>query len=304
MAALAPHRLIIDPRLLQALKGIELRSRFLVQGMYNNRHRTRHLGSSVEFVDHRDYRRGDEIRTIDWRLFARTDRLFVKRYEMEANMKVNFVLDTSDSMRVPPPDGLPSQLELACSIAGAVASMVIGKQDSAGLYCLGDDLHERIPPRQGQAHLALLYHHLERPRGSGGGRFGSLLEHATEYFGRRAMVVVLSDALDDLDELFAALKGLCVRENDVIFFQILDRDELEFPYDRMTEFRNPESSGKVVCDPILLRERYLERLAAHLQRIDDFCKRWRIDLVRLSNTDDLIKLLASHFLKRMMVKGA
>ena len=304
MAALAPHELTIDPRLLQRLKGVELRSRYLVKGMYHSRHRTKHLGSSVEFVDHRDYRRGDEIRTIDWRLFARTDRLFVKRFEMESNMRVQILLDTSSSMRVPPEDGLPSKLELACAIAGAAATMVVYQQDSAGLMCLGDRIEEHIPAKQGEAHLSLIYHHLERPKGQGGGRFGELVGQATPHLDKRGMVVVLTDAVDDLNPLFDALKGLCVREHDVIFFQILDRDELEFPYERMTEFRNPETDAKTVCDPVAVRTLYLERLQAHLDKIDDFCKKWRIDFLRLTNADDLIKMLTTHFLKRLLVKGA
>src|SRR5436305_6972513 len=143
----ATGMLEIDPQLLQRLRGIELRSRFLVRGLYSSRHRTADRGASTEFIEHREYRRGDELRTIDWRVLARTDRLYVKVHEMEANMRVHLVLDTSASMRVPPPSGLPSKLELAASIAGAVAVMAEGQQDSVGLLCLGDGVEEAIPAR-------------------------------------------------------------------------------------------------------------------------------------------------------------
>jgi len=291
----------IDPHLLQSLRGIELKSRMLVRGMYQNRHRTRDFGSSTEFVDHRDYRPGDEIRAIDWRLFARTDRLFVKRHEMESDMKVYFLLDTSDSMRVPPPPGLPSKLELASVIVGSVATMVEMQQDAPGLYCLGDRVEERLPPKQGFNHLSQIYQHLERPRGEGGGSFGALVAEATRWMAPRAMAFVVTDAMDDWDELFNSLKGLCVRGLDVTLFQVMDRDELEFPYERMTEFRHPESRARVVGDPITLREGYLERLRRYLLRIEDDCKKWRIDYVRLHNAQDLILLLRSHFLRRLLM---
>src|ERR1700690_1510621 len=113
--------LAVDPRLLQRLKSIELQSRFLVRGLYSSRHRTADHGSSTEFIEHREYRWGDELRTIDWRVLARTNRLYVKVHEMEANMRVHVVLDTSASMRVPPSAGLPGKLQLASVIAGAVA---------------------------------------------------------------------------------------------------------------------------------------------------------------------------------------
>src|SRR5262245_3088100 len=96
----------IDPMLLQRLKGIELRSRFLVRGLYSSRHRTADQGASTEFIEHREYRRGDELRRIDWRVMGRTDRLFMKVHEMEALMRVFLIVDTSESMRVPPPAGL------------------------------------------------------------------------------------------------------------------------------------------------------------------------------------------------------
>jgi len=293
----------IDPRLLESLTSIELKSRMLVRGLYNNRHRTSDFGSSNEFVEHRDYRRGDEVRTIDWRLFARTERLYVKRYEMESNMRVHFVLDTSDSMRVPPPAGLPSKLELAATIVGAVATMVITQQDAAGLYCLGDGIEERLPPKQGLNQLSEIYQHLSRPRGQKGGDFGGLLKQLTEWLGRRGVVFAVTDGLDDLERFFDALTGLCVRGHDVTLFQIFDRDELTFPYDKMTQFVHPESRQRVVCDPMMLRASYLDRLQRHVATIEDWCKKWRIDYLRLHNGEDLVKLLTSHFLKRLFSRA-
>src|SRR5215831_17686198 len=133
-------RLQIDPAVLQRLKGIELQSRFLVRGLYNSRHRTADHGTSTEFIEHREYRKGDELRSVDWRVLARTDRLYVKVHEMESNMRVHLVLDTSASMRVPAPQGLPTKLELACTIAGGVAMMVESQQDSVGMVCLADKI--------------------------------------------------------------------------------------------------------------------------------------------------------------------
>src|SRR5438477_8202577 len=118
MPLTATTPLHIDPAVLQRLKGIELQSRFLVRGLYSSRHRTADHGSSTEFIEHREYRKGDELRRIDWRVMARTDRLFVKVHEMESNLRLHLVVDTSASMRVPPPAGLPGKLDLACVITG------------------------------------------------------------------------------------------------------------------------------------------------------------------------------------------
>jgi uncharacterized protein (DUF58 family) len=294
------NSLTLDPRLLEQIKGLELKSRFLVRGLFENRHRTRDFGASNEFVEHKDYQPGDDIRRIDWRAFARTRRLYVKRFEMEANMKVHFLLDTSDSMRVPAEGHRPTKLDLAATIAGAVATMAVSQQDSAGLFCIGDRIEEAIPARQGLRHLALLYQHLGAPRGKGGGNFGQVAWEAMQRIGRRGVTFVLTDALDPLEPIFETLKGLMVREQDVTLIQVLDETELTFPFDKMTEFRHPESKRRIMGDPLALRARYLERLGAHQTRISEFCRQHGVDYLRVHNGDDLISLLSSHFVQRLL----
>jgi len=294
------ERLSIDPRLLQRMKGIEIKSRFLAKGLYNNRHRSTDFGSSNEFIEYRDYQPGDALSTIDWRVYARTDRLYVKRFEMEANMEVHFLLDTSGSMRVQAERGLPGKLELAATIVGAVATMVIAQQDSAGLYCIADGVAVHIPPSQGLRHLSLLFQHLSDPPGSGGGDFGKLAQRPMQEIGRKGVAFVVSDAIDPPEELFETLKGLMVREQDVTLFQILDKAELEFPFDKMTEFRNPETDQRIMGDPLRLKQQYLKRMNSHLQDIEQFCNRTGVDYVRIHNGDDLVNLLASHFIQRLV----
>lgn len=298
------QRLRIDPALLQRLKGIELKSRYLVRGLYNSRHRTSDFGSSTEFIEHREYRWGDELRSIDWRVLARTDRYFVKVHEMEANMRVNLVVDTSASMRVPPPPGLPSKLELACVIAGAVAAMAQGQQDSVGLLCVGDKIDRIIPPRQGPAHLAQIFQLLAKPPGGGGGGFGELMLKSAERFGTRGMVFLITDALDDTDALGAALRNLRARQQDVTLVQLFDRNELEFPFDQMTEFRHPETGERIIGDPAALKAAYLARLAAFRQRVADACQKAQTEFLVLHNADDLTALLSLHFIRRLLEGGA
>ncbi|MFT5129686.1 MAG: hypothetical protein ACI8W8_003313 [Rhodothermales bacterium] len=295
--------LAIDPNLLNRLKGMELKSRFLVRGLYSNRHRTADFGHSTEFIQHREYRRGDEIRQIDWRVYARTGRFYVKQHEMESDMRVTFLLDTSDSMRVAPDEGLPSKLELAATIAGAIAIMAQVQQDSVGLVCLADEIAEFVPARQGEQHLALLYDHLSNPPGGGGGHFGRLVNDAGARLGNRGMVFILSDCWDSPEELYDAMKILRVREQDVSLIQVVDKNEMAFPFDRMTEFRHPESGDRIIGDPTVLRAKYLERMHAHLATLESYCKKLQVDYLRLSNADDLIDLLSVHFIKRGLEAG-
>jgi uncharacterized protein (DUF58 family) len=206
-------------------------------------------------------------------------------------------------MRVPPPPGLPSKLDLACVVAGAIALMVETQQDSIGLVCLGDQVEEAIPAKQGQTQLALLFQHLSKPPGKGGGRFGDLVRDVTGRLNKRGIVFLFSDALDDPEALLSAMKNLRVREQDVTLVHLLDRNEIDFPFDRMTEFRHPETGKKIVGDPAALRAGYLSRLQAHLQKIESYCKKAQADYLRLDNSDDLSKLLMLHFIRRLTRGG-
>jgi uncharacterized protein (DUF58 family) len=303
MAITATRALSIDPAILQRLKAVELRSRYLVRGLYSSRHRTADHGTSTEFIEHREYRKGDEIRRIDWRVLARTDRLFVKVHEMESNFRLWLVVDSSASMRVPPPSGLPSKLDLACTIAGAVATLAEGQQDATGLVCIGDRVDEFIPAKQGQGHLALLFQHLGGPRGQGGGRFGQLVKETAPRLGSRGLVFLLTDALDDPEALLAALKDLRVRGQDVTLVHIQDRQEIDFPFDQMTEFRHPETGRRLVGDPAVLRANYLRRYQAHIDKIEAYCQKAHAEYLRLDNGADLGQLLALHFIRRLLRGG-
>jgi uncharacterized protein (DUF58 family) len=206
-------------------------------------------------------------------------------------------------MRVPAEGHRPTKLDLAATIAGAVATMAVSQQDSAGLFCIGDRIEEAIPARQGLRHLALLYQHLGAPRGKGGGNFGQVAWEVMQRIGRRGVTFVLTDALDPLEPIFETLKGLMVREQDVTLIQVLDETELTFPFDKMTEFRHPESKRRIMGDPLALRARYLERLGAHQTRISEFCRQHGVDYLRVHNGDDLIAMLSSHFVRRLL-RGA
>jgi len=303
MPSAASRALTIDPAILQRLTGIELRSRFLVRGLFSSRHRTSDFGSSMEFIEHREYRWGDELRTIDWRVFGRSDRFYVKVHEMEADMRVQLVVDTSESMRVRPAPGLPGKLDLACVIAGAVATMAVEQQDSVGLFMIGDRIDTHLPARQGEMHLSQIFGRLSAPRGRGGGAFGRSLLEAGARAGTRGMMFVMTDALDDAGELSAALRILRQRTQDVTLIRIFDRRELDFPFDRMTEFRDPENDRRVYADPQGVRQNYLLALRAHRDRVADICRRAEADLLELDNTSDLARLLSSHMIRRLTMRG-
>src|SRR5262249_12453517 len=142
-----------------------------------------------------------------------------------------------------------------------------------------------------------------RPPGQGGGRFGDLVRDVTGRLGKRGIVFLLTDALDDPEVLLTAMKNLRVRGQDVTLVHLPDRNDLESPFDRMTEFRHPETGERIIGDPAVLRANYLARLHAHLQKVENYAQRAQADYLRLDNGADLSKLLLLHFIRRLMRGG-
>jgi len=259
----------LDPSILRSLANIELRARLLVEGMYASRHRSPFYGFSVEFVDHREYSPGDEPRTIDWKMLARTERYFVKRFEMESNMNVVCLLDTSRSMGYRSADrGRLTKLEYASYMAASVAFLVHRQQDSPGLATFGDALREFLPPRQGQRHLYTLLSRLEAIEPQGQTDLARVLEAIGQRLTRRGIVLVISDCYGDARAVVDGIRHLTARGHDVIVLHLLDHDEVAFPFKPLTTFRDMETGAALMSDPLRQRPLYLNRLERFRRRIE------------------------------------
>lgn len=260
MTPLATMR-FLDPQILRAVANIELRARLLVEGMYASRHRSPYYGFSVEFVDHREYSPGDEPRTIDWKMLARTERYFVKRFEMESNMNVVCLLDTSRSMgyRASSQERL-TKLEYASYLAASIAFLVNRQQDAPGLATFGEGLREFLPPKQGQRHLYTLLARLEALDPQGETNLARVLEAVGQRLVRRGIVLLISDCYGAPATVVEGVRRLVARGQDVIVIQLLDHDEVSFPFKPLTTFRDMESGESLMSDPLRQRPLYLGRL--------------------------------------------
>jgi uncharacterized protein (DUF58 family) len=260
----------LDPKILRAVANIELRARLLVEGMYASRHRSPFYGFSVEFVDHREYAPGDEPRTIDWKMLARTERYFVKRFEMESNMNVVCLLDTSRSMgyAAGARDRL-TKLEYASYLAASVAFLVHRQQDSPGLATFGDELREFVPPKQGQRHLYTLLSRLEAIEPQGQTDLARVLEAIGRRLTRRGIVLVISDCYGDPRRVVDGIRHLAARGHDLIVVQLMDHDEVAFPFKPLTTFRDMESGAALMSDPLRQRPLYLQRLERFRRAIEE-----------------------------------
>ncbi len=299
MPAQPPALRFLDPEMLRALRSIELRARLLVEGMYASRHRCPSYGFSVEFKDYREYSPGDEPRTIDWKLLARTERVYVRRFEMESDMKVVTVLDASASMayRSSDPRRL-AKFEFGCYLAAALAYLASRQQDAAGLVAFDDDFRIFVPPRQGQRHLYALLARMANLTAQGPTDLPAVLHKLALRLTRRGLVVLISDCHGPESRVAEGIRQLAARGHDVVVFHLLDADEVELPFQALTRFRDLETGAQVMCDPLRQGRAYRARVTAFRETIREACLSAGADYRALVTTQPIETVLRDYLLYR------
>lgn len=242
---------LLDPAHLAALGRVEIIARWIVDGFMTGLHRSPRKGFSVEFAEHRAYLPGDDLRHVDWKIAARADRLVIKQYEEETNLRATIVLDVSRSMlwsgarlgtagRRQEPARL-TKLAYAEIVAASLARILLRQRDAVGLVRFDDRVRTAIPPRVRHGQWRRLVGALDDP---GAGRASSApeaLRQAARLLERRGMVVLISDLLMDMDDVVQAVRGLRAAGHHVTVLHVLDPDERELPVQGEMLFVDPES---------------------------------------------------------------
>jgi uncharacterized protein (DUF58 family) len=286
---------LLDAATIAKLAGVKLRARAVMEGVLSGLHKSPHQGQSVEFSEHKEYAPGDELRHLDWKAYAKFDRFYVKRFEHETDLRAVLVVDASASMGYR--SGALSKLEVATALAGAMSYLMVRQQDAAGLSLLSGDAIRDIPPRAAAGHLMTLLGTLEELQPSGGTHLHAAADHLAEALPRRALVVVFSDFFDDAPDAFRRILQLRARKHDVAVFQILDPDELEFPFDDPTLFLSMEDERRLEVNAREIRESYLEEVGKFLAETKALCAESDVDY-QLVRTDEPLDGALLQFLAR------
>ena len=220
----------LDPRVLARIRGLELKPRTIVEGFLSGLHRSPLKGFSVEFAEYRQYLPGDDLSTIDWKVFARSDRHYVRKYEEETNLRAYLLLDVSASMGFG--SGAMTKVEYGSCLAACLAYLMKRQRDSAGLMTFDNRIRTLLPPASRPGHLRTLLLTLDRQEIGETSDMGRPLHQLADAIDKRGLVVLISDLLDDPSRVVDGLKHLRFRGNDVLVFQVLDRAELTFPFER------------------------------------------------------------------------
>ena len=275
---------LISPSELSRVANLQVLAREVVEGFCAGRHRSPHKGFSVEFKEHRPYVRGDELRSIDWKVFGKSDRLYVREFEEETNLRCTLVVDRSGSMLYRGQrSGGRSKHEYAVQLAASLGYLMLSQQDAVGVVTFDDRPREHVPPRSRPSHLRALLGALVQPPARRETDLGGVFHQLAAKLHRRGLLVILSDGMGDLESIGRALAHFRASHHELIFFQILDPDEIDFPFSGRVRFRDLEdASDEVTVDTRSLREAYLQQLAAHEEALREACRKHRVDLVRIS----------------------
>jgi len=260
MATRPSEQRFLDPAVLARISSLELRARTIVEGFLSGLHRSPLKGFSVEFAEYRQYLPGDDLSTMDWKVYARTDRHYVKKFEEETNLRGYLVLDISASMTYG--SGAMTKLEYASSLAASLAYLMNRQRDAAGLVTFDDQIRHVTAPSIRPGHLRGLLVTLDRLEAGRQTDAGRPLHQLADAMGKRGLVVLVSDLLDDPARVIDGLKHFRFRGNDVLVFHVLDHAERTFPFERPVRFKDLESDEEVMASPHAVRAQYLASLEA------------------------------------------
>ncbi|MAE67096.1 MAG: DUF58 domain-containing protein [Phycisphaeraceae bacterium] len=304
----------LDPHTLAAIGSLELRARLIVEGVMVGRHRSPFRGYSTEFAEHRQYSPGDDLRHLDWKVFARTDKLHLKQYQKETNLRLIILVDASGSMGFGS-DIVPGwrKFDLAATLASALAYLSLKNQDRVRLAVFASELMSETGLSNAHDHWRSIVSALESvrefpepamtmdaPRRTDLAR---LFDQVTARLTHRSLVVLISDLFDETDALERGLARMVHRRHDLIVFQTLDHAELTFPYRSPAAFLGCENEGQLNLDPMALRRVYLDLIGAHVKQVEQITRRFHYDYLRLDSSRPLGAALSQFLARRAAVIG-
>ena len=289
----APDKNYFDPKVLAGIANLGLRARWVVEGLMSGVHRSRSKGFSVEFEEHREYSPGDEIRRIDWKALGKFDRYFIKEYEDETNLRAYLILDASASMDYGS-NGV-TKFDYACTLTASLAYLILKQQDAAGIVTFSDRIEAFIPPKAKRDYLIQILRALEGRAPAGETNVGKILEDIGGQIKRRGLVVLISDLLDEPEQILKGLRLFRFKGNDVIVFHLLDQAELDLPFDGNILFEDLEATNlRVTADPRSIRDTYRAVVQEFISEMRKKCHDDSIDYQLISTSTPLDKALASY----------
>ena len=290
----------LEPEALARMKNLSMVARGVVEGAITGLHASPYKGFSVEFAEHREYTAGDDPRHLDYKMLARTDRLYIKQYEEETNMRVQILLDTSASMGYQH-DSKITKLQYGSYLTAILAYLMTRQQDSVGLTTFDTRIGLDMPARSSPRHFNEMMQRLEALEPGDETDLAEVLHLLANRFKKRCLIVIISDLYDEPDEVMRALHHFHHRRHEVIVFNVFDKAEVEFPFTDTIAFHDLETNEKIQIDPAYVREAYLEQIDAFIEGYRRACAESNIDYVMTDTSVPYDFMLSKYVAKRTLI---
>ena len=287
----------LEPQALARVKNLSVVARGVVEGFISGLHSSPYKGFSVEFAEHREYTAGDDPRHLDYRMLGRTDRLYIKQYEEETNMRVQVLLDTSGSMGYSF-DGKLTKLAYGCYLTAVLSYLMTRQQDSVGLCTFDTEIRLDMPAHSSPRHFSEMMHRLEAITPGRETDIAETLHKLANRFKRRCLIVLISDLYDDPDEVIRALHHFRHCRHEVILFHVFDKAEIEFPFRDMVAFRDLETGQRIQVDPSYVRGPYVAQIEKFIENYRRACAEAQIDYVLTDTSVPYDFMLSKYIAKR------
>lgn len=294
---------------LEQYKNMELLARQVVEGFITGLHKSPFHGFSVEFSEHRVYNPGESTRHIDWKLLGRSDKLFVKRYEDETNLRCHLVIDTSSSMYYP--QNTLNKIKFSAYAAAAITFMLRKQRDAFALSLVNDGVVYNTPARSTLSHQQIIFNKLDEVLAAEPKQVPSRLAHSlhqlAETMHKRSLVVIFSDMMEDpnnMEELFGALQHLRFMKHEVILFHVAHKEtELQFEFgNRPYLFEDVETGATLKIMPTQVKEHYLKKMVDFKTALMETCRKYKVEYNEAFVSDDFNQVLLPFFVKRAGLK--
>lgn len=299
----------VDLAAVRQFGNMEFLAKQMVEGFITGLHKSPYHGFSVEFSEHRLYNSGESTRHIDWKVFARTDKLFVKRYEEETNLRCHILLDVSPSMYYP--EETFGKLTFGALGAAALATMLQKQRDAVGLITFADKILEQTQVKSTGSHvhtiIMALQNLLNQPRPTGQTDVATVLHQIAQQIPKRSLVIIFSDMFsrqEDTEAIFAALQHLKHRNHEVLLFQVMDRkteEAFEFA-ERPYLFVDVETGEELKLQPSQVRENYKAAIEEFKKGLELKCGQYKIDFIEVDINEPFDKVLYGYLVKRGKMK--
>lgn len=297
------------------IRNLDLLAKEVVEGFIIGLHKSPFHGFSVEFAEHRLYNTGDSTKNIDWKVYARTDKLFLKRYEEETNLRCQIVIDTSSSMHYPKIKAGKnlslSKFEFSALGAASLMNLLKRQRDAFGLSLFDTQIHTHYKPKSSLTHYKLLLSRLEefiiQPQENTSTNAASCLHQIADSIHKRSLVVLFSDMFErkeNNEELFSALQHLKHNKHEVILIHVIDHQtEFEFNFkERPHIFIDLESGEQLKVQPSEIREEYLQKVEHYRKELKTKCLQFRMDMVEADIKKGYTEVLRSYLGKRSKMR--